>query len=618
MKFLSYWGKTLKENIREWKIFILALVFGPFFVYMMYAYFGAATPSYSLLVADRDSPIETGSGPIVQAGQDLVAAWAAARYPDGKPVFKITAVGAIDEARRRLKNRDADLLIIIPEGLSRALGDQAGGKAAVLPPLRNIGDESSVRFMVAAAFADSVSYATIGKALGKELPAFVEFEAAGAGRPRTDFDLYVPALLVLAIIMVLFTAAASLIKEVDKGTITRLVLSKLTTAEFLGAITVNQLFIGLAALGLTYLSAMSVGYRGAGSALLVLLVGAVSIVSVMAMSLLVAAWMKTIYELLTVGVFPFFVLMFFSESMFPLPRITLFSLAGRSLYANDILPTALTVKAFNKILNFDAGLRRDRLRARGHARPDRDLLRARGLGFPPPPSPAPLRGIMSKSAAGLPRVILHNSVSLDESLTGFEPDLGLHYRLAGRFGAEAHLIGWKTIKTGFETYGEGIPSEEPADFRAPGGRKKRPYWIVPDTRGRLKGMLHACRRSGLCRDVIVLVSDRTPGTYIEHLERRNYPWLRTGRDHADLKKALAVLSRTFGIATVLADTGRILGTRLLDLDLVSEISLLVHPVLVGKGAYPIFAGLQKKIVLLPRLTKAFQEGTFWLVFGVVK
>jgi hypothetical protein len=48
--------------------------------------------------------------------------------------------------------------------------------------------------------------------------------------------------------------------------------------------------------------------------------------------------------------------MFFSESMFPLPRITLFRLAGRSLYVNDILPTALTVKAFNKILNFQAGL----------------------------------------------------------------------------------------------------------------------------------------------------------------------------------------------------------------------------------------------------------------------
>lgn len=223
---------------------------------------------------------------------------------------------------------------------------------------------------------------------------------------------------------------------------------------------------------------------------------------------------------------------------------------------------------------------------------------------------------MSKRTAELPRLILHNSVSLDGSLTGFQPDLGLHYRLAGRFGADAHLIGWRTIKTGFETYGEGVSPEEPADFQAPGRRKKLPYWIVPDTRGQLKGMLHACRKSGLCRDVIVLVSERTPRTYIDFLERRKYPWLRTGRDHADLKKALAVLSRTFGIGTVLADTGSLLGTRLLDLGLVSEVSLLVHPVLVGKEAYPIFAGLGRKIVLLPRLNRAFPEGAIWLVCGV--
>ncbi len=141
----------------------------------------------------------------------------------------------------------------------------------------------------------------------------------------------------------------------DKGTITRLVMSKLTAWEFLGAVSLNQLLIGSAALGLAYVSAWSVGYRGSGSIVLFLLTGALSILSVIAISLIVAGWMKTIYELLTVGVFPFFVLMFFSESMFPLPKVRLLRLGAHTLYANDILPTALTVKAFNKILNFSAG-----------------------------------------------------------------------------------------------------------------------------------------------------------------------------------------------------------------------------------------------------------------------
>jgi ABC-2 type transport system permease protein len=356
MRLIAYWEKTLKENIREWKILILALVFGPFFVYMMYAYFGAATPSYTLLVSDRDAAVRAADGRLLQAGKDLAAAWAAAKYPDGKPIFTVRPEAEPGEARRLLRNRDADLIIEIPAGLSRTLADLSSGKPGVVPPLKNVGDPASVRFMIAAAFADSISYAHLAAAMGKELPAFVEMEKAGTALPRSDFDLYVPALLVLAVIMVLFTAAASLIKEVDKGTITRLVLSKLTTFEFLGAITLNQVLIGLAALGLTYLSAVTVGYRGLGSPLLILLIGGVSTLSVVAVSLLVAAWMRTIYELLTVGVFPFFILMFFSESMFPLPRVALVRLAGRVLYVNDILPTSLTVKALNKVLNFGAGL----------------------------------------------------------------------------------------------------------------------------------------------------------------------------------------------------------------------------------------------------------------------
>jgi len=38
-----------------------------------------------------------------------------------------------------------------------------------------------------------------------------------------------------------------------------------------------------------------------------------------------------------------------------------------------------------------------------------------------------------------PRVVIHNAVSLNGVLSGFEIDLGLHYRLAGRLGCDATL-----------------------------------------------------------------------------------------------------------------------------------------------------------------------------------
>jgi ABC-2 type transport system permease protein len=59
---------------------------------------------------------------------------------------------------------------------------------------------------------------------------------------------------------------------------------------------------------------------------------------------------------MTIGCFPFFILMFFSGGLFPLPQIKVFSLGSRSIFANDILPTTHTIRALNKILNFKAGL----------------------------------------------------------------------------------------------------------------------------------------------------------------------------------------------------------------------------------------------------------------------
>ena len=357
MRLLAYWLKTFRENLREWKILILALVFGPFFVYMMYAYFGAASPSYDLLVVDRDQPLVLADGRPFQAGRELRSAWDRLKYPDGKAVFKVRVSSDVEEARRQLKNREADLLVRIPPDFSRSLEAYRRDRSQPISRVINTGDESSARFMVAASFADAVSYSYVASAVGAELPVAVDFEGLGAGRSPSDFDLYVPALLVLAIIMVMFTAAASLIKEVDKGTITRLMLSRLTTLEFLSAVSLNQLFIGLAGLGLSYAAAASVGYHSGGSVLLFFLVGAVSILSVIAISLIVAAFLRTIFELLTVGVFPFFILMFFSESMFPLPKVVFFRLAGHTFYVNDVLSTSLSVRAFNKILNFNAGLK---------------------------------------------------------------------------------------------------------------------------------------------------------------------------------------------------------------------------------------------------------------------
>ena len=218
----------------------------------------------------------------------------------------------------------------------------------------------------------------------------------------------------------------------------------------------------------------------------------------------------------------------------------------------------------------------------------------------------------------MPKVIVHNSISLDGSLTGFEPNMALHYQIAGSYKPDAHLIGANTVKVGVELYGNGVPKEKKEDFEKPLRARNLPLWAIPDTKASLQGLLHTCRRFEYCRDVIVLVSEETPVEYIAYLRERGYNYHEVGKRHVDLKKLLELLRTKYGVRTVLADTGRILSNLLLEKGLVSELSLLVHPVIVGKEAYKIFANINKGISLKLRNQETLDEGFAWLVFDVVE
>lgn len=353
MRTLAFLHKTFLENLRDWKILILTLVFAPFFVYLMYAYFGTTVPAYSLLVVNADVGPD---GRPTLASSGLVGAWRAVTHGNGKAALVVSERADLASATASIRAREADLVAEIPAGFGLAVEALRGGASRDPARVRYHADESNLRSSMAMAFADYVAFGHVAKLSGVAVPFEPELERVGTAHPLSDFDLYVPALLVLAVIMVLFTAAATLIREVDKRTMTRLVLSRLSTAEMLAAVTVNQVLIGTAALALAFGAAWSVGYRTTGSLAAVLAVGALSTVGVVALSVLTAAFLKSTFELLTVGCFPFFVLMFFSESMFPLPRLQVAALWGHAVYANDVLPTTLAVRAFGKILSQGAGL----------------------------------------------------------------------------------------------------------------------------------------------------------------------------------------------------------------------------------------------------------------------
>jgi 2,5-diamino-6-(ribosylamino)-4(3H)-pyrimidinone 5'-phosphate reductase len=218
----------------------------------------------------------------------------------------------------------------------------------------------------------------------------------------------------------------------------------------------------------------------------------------------------------------------------------------------------------------------------------------------------------------LPKIIIHNSISLDGSYVHFIPNMELHYHIAGTYKPDAHLIGSRTVKMGVDLYSNGVPKENMSDFQKPTRETKLPYWVVVDSKGTCKGILHIMRRFEYNRDIIVIVTEQTPKHYITYLTERNYDYLVVGKKRVNLKKALERLQKKYRLNTILTDTGKILGNMLLNEGLATEISLLVHPIIIGEKAQNLFSDIHKNIILQKKKCDILEKGYIWLVYTVKK
>ena len=164
--------------------------------------------------------------------------------------------------------------------------------------------------------------------------------------------------------------------------------------------------------------------------------------------------------------------------------------------------------------------------------------------------------------------------------------------------------------------GEDLVDPGVAGDRPPGDRAELPYWFLVDSGGSLAGRLHSLRAFPGVRDVAVLVSRRTPQSYREYLGQRQYPTIERGDVHVDLRAALTAMAAEFGVQRVLVDSGPILTSVLLDAGLVDEVSVVVHPVVVGAGHGRIFGNASRPAHLQARGRSDLPSGLVHLQYSV--
>ena len=180
----------------------------------------------------------------------------------------------------------------------------------------------------------------------------------------------------------------------------------------------------------------------------------------------------------------------------------------------------------------------------------------------------------------LPRVILHNEVSLDGRFDWVTPDLGQFYELASRWKEDATLAGSETL---LSAYPEEQLSAEDVEGAQPPEKNPDdtcPLLVVPDSRGRQRNW-HLLRKEPYWRDVVALCSRSTPEAYLDYLSERHVEYIVSGDDRVDLRAALEQLNALYGVELVRVDSGGSLNGALLRAGLVDEVSLLIDPCLVG-------------------------------------
>ncbi|NIM16694.1 MAG: ABC transporter permease [Candidatus Aminicenantes bacterium] len=356
MKLLSVIKKSFKEQIRHFWIFILTVSLAPFFVSIYYVFTESAKPRYDLLIVNQDKGIEYLSEKLNYSDRLLEGVRNYLKDTPGVPLT-IRMTDNKSEAIEKLKNKKADTLVVIPGDFSLCFHtwlnvDTKDDKSI---QIEFIGDLTDIKYMVSAVWAKEIVNEYVFAATQKTRPLKIIETSLGVSGKIEEFDLLVPGLLILSIIMLMFSASIAVVNEAENNTIIRLKLSKVSAFEFLSGVSLIQVMIGIIAVLLTLAVAVWLGFEFAGSLWILIFLVVLTSISIIAFSLIVAAVTKTANEVLIIGNFPLLLFMFFTGAAFPMKGKVLFTIAGYPFTLQGFMSPTHSVSALKKVMIMKMG-----------------------------------------------------------------------------------------------------------------------------------------------------------------------------------------------------------------------------------------------------------------------
>jgi ABC-2 type transport system permease protein len=347
--------KTLNEMRRDLWVVGLTLAFAPVFVILYWLWFYGGSTSYRVLVINHDAGVVEAGGQAWNAGKEAITAIEAVVYADGKPLLVVERSASQVEAEALLRDRKAAAFIEIPANFSATISAlKDGGRSSPLT-LAYGGDLTNPYYTVAATLALGAVDSYIQRASGLISPFQYRELSLGGSAARSEFEIYVPGVIIFSVILLIFQAAMTAAREIETGALRRLRLTPLTAFDLLVGLSGALVLVGIASVLITFGTAVALGFRSQGPLWVALLLGGLTSLAVIGIGLIVASFARNTAQAFVVANFPLGLLMFFSGVIFPMPPLILFTVAGRAISLYDILPPTHAVAALNKILTLGAG-----------------------------------------------------------------------------------------------------------------------------------------------------------------------------------------------------------------------------------------------------------------------
>lgn len=318
--------KAARQQRRDLVGLALTLLTTPFFVFFYWVVFSNHDPSVEIaLLAPQERATE------------ITRALESATSTDDELQLEVKSAASLDAAISDARSGHVELIIHIEHDTQHH-------------DITTHYDTNNHRAVVAAGIATRA----LLSALSTPRPGAPRVVTSPLGETRTAFERYVPNLLIFAIIMLVFSTSMAVAKEIEQRTIERLIMTNLSSSEYLAGTSAFQFILGLGSFGVTLATAIFLGYEPGGSLALTATIMSLTILSCVGLGVVIASISKSVARAFLTGSVVMFLLMLFSGIVFPLPSWEPITIGSRAWGPFDLLPTVHAVRALGRTLDMSA------------------------------------------------------------------------------------------------------------------------------------------------------------------------------------------------------------------------------------------------------------------------